>query len=48
VVFDDWTEARMQTVRTVESTMASITSRIHGEFSERNRPGTGEYGIEAT
>ena len=38
--------ARIEMTRTAGSVRASSGSRSHGEWSERNFPGTGEYGIE--
>jgi hypothetical protein len=42
---DDWTDAMIETKRMRGSTSDSMTSRIHGELSERKRPGLGEYGM---
>jgi len=38
VVLDDWTDAMIETSRMRGSTSDSMTSRVHGELSERKRP----------
>lgn len=45
MVFELWTAAIIETRRIFGSTIASITSRIHGEFSLLKGPGSGEYGM---